>query len=55
VLVSIEAISPERTFVVIRHVIAFAIHIFERVRAWQTLSGFETGGIEFGVCFITLF
>jgi len=30
---SIEVISPERTFVVVSHVIAFIVNAFERVGA----------------------
>jgi len=49
--VSVEAVSPERTFVIISHVVPFAINAFEGVRARQALSSFETRGIKFGVSF----
>jgi len=47
VLLSVEAISPERTLVVVGHVVAFAIDALERVRAWQALGGFESRGFKF--------
>jgi len=40
VLFSIEAVSPKETSIIISYVIAFAAEAFERVRAWQALSGF---------------
>jgi len=52
--VSIEAIPPERTFVIVSHVITFAINAFKRMRAWKALSSFEMRGVEFRVSFATL-
>jgi len=47
----IEAIPPERTFVVIGHMVTFAIDALEGVGARQALSSFESRGIEFRVSF----
>jgi len=46
-------ISPERTLVVISHVVAFAIDALKRVRAWQALGSFELRGFKFWVSFAT--
>jgi len=43
--VSIESVSLEGAFVVISHVVAFAIDTFEEVRAWQVLGSFKLGGV----------
>jgi len=53
VLLSVEAISPERTLVVIGHVVAFAIDTLKRVRAWQALGGFKSRGFKFWISFVT--
>ena len=47
--ISVEVISPERTFVIISHVVAFAINALERMRAGQALGGFELKGLSFGL------
>ena len=51
---SIEVVFPEWIFIVIGHIISFAIDAFERVGVWQALSSFEARGIKFRVSFITL-
>jgi len=49
--ISIEAISPERTFVVVSYMVAFAIDALEGVGARQALSSFELRGIKFRISF----
>jgi len=54
VLFSVEAVFPEWTFIVVGHMVAFAINAIERVGAQQTLSGFEARGVKFQVGLATL-
>jgi len=44
-LVSVELVSPEGAFVVVSHVVAFAIDAFEEVRVQQVLGSFKSGEI----------
>jgi len=43
--VSVELVSPEGAFVVVSHVVTFAIDAFEGVRARQALGSFKLGGV----------
>jgi len=47
----IEAIPPERIFVVVGYMVAFAIDALEGVGARQALSSFKSRGIEFRISF----
>ena len=42
--ISVEVISPERTFEVVNGVVPFAVDAFEGVGAGQVWGGFESGG-----------
>ena len=42
--ISVEVISPERTFEVVSGVVPFAVDAFEGVGAGQVWGGFESGG-----------
>jgi len=42
--ISVEAISPERTFEVVGGVVLFAVDVFEEVGAGQVWGGFESEG-----------
>jgi len=45
----IEAIPPERAFVVVSHVIAFAAYVFENMGARSALCCFKSQWVELGV------
>jgi len=50
--ISVEVISPERTFEVVNGVVPFAVDAFEGVGAGQVWGGFESGGgVKFRVGF----
>ena len=48
---SIESVLPIWAFVIVGHVIAFAIDTFKGVRTQFTLFGFKTRGVQFEVGF----
>ena len=53
-LFTIEPVFPEEILVRVYLIIILAVKIFERVRVWFTLLGFEFRRISFTVCFIVL-
>jgi len=42
--IPVESVSLEEVFVVVSHVFAFAIDVFEGMRARQALGSFKSGG-----------
>ena len=49
----IESVSLVRAFVIVSHMLAFAVDTFESMRVWFTLFGFQLRRIHFEVSLVT--
>jgi len=47
--IPVESVSPEEAFVVVSHVFAFAIDVFEGMRTRQALCSFKLEGFDLGL------